>query len=100
MQPFTTRKEAVSNNNHDAFLALKGANTALLQSIQLRRSLISLLPPSQCPYVSLADLLSQSSSRLMLLLRKSTHCTGCCISDSQKALFLSQVQLEMVLEHG
>jgi len=53
MQPFATRKEAMSNNNHDAFSALQGANLALVQSnlalvrsIQLHQSVTSLLPPS------------------------------------------------------
>lgn len=55
MQPFVTRKEAVSNNNHNAFSALKGANLALMQSIQLHKShfpAASILQVPTRPYVS------------------------------------------------
>lgn len=57
MQPFVTRKEAVSNNNHNAFSALKGANLALMQSIQSHKShfpAASILQVPTCPYVSVA----------------------------------------------
>lgn len=109
MQPFATRKKVVSNNNHDAFSALKGENLALMQSIQLHRSLPSLLPPS-CRFLhalmfsdyssASSELPPQCPGRLIPLMKnRGTHCSACFTPGSLQALS-SQAQAGVPQEHG
>lgn len=111
MQPFATRKEVVSNNNHDAFSALKGANLVLMQSMQLHESdflAASILQVPTRPYVSvttaqpalnyLRGALSGSSPRQRTKAPTAVHAS--CLTDSLQGLLSSQVQPGMSQEHG